>query len=298
MSEDITSQPTTVLVTGAAGRLGHRVASLLHQSDYLVVATDLVNANDLPCRFQQADLLDHEIALELLQGIDVVMHIGNHPGIGAQAPQNVFNENVAMNENIFQGAAEQGVRRIIFSSTLQLIGSHIDDRTVINEPASPDYPMSGDTAPDPSNVYALSKTVSEVMLRYYANRCGIDCVALRFPLLHNNETRVGVGTGQETYTDLFEGFTGLTYDDAAALFLSTLRVDLPGYRVYMPATSHRHVDLALPDLIRQHYPGVSEATPDLVDFSRIVEETGWKPSSGYHPTKQTRTPTQVDRQPR
>ena len=270
-----------VLVTGAAGRLGRTVALLLHHEGYDLLATDVVDGGAVPYPFERADLLDHEAVCRLLQGIDVVLHIGNHPGIGSRPPQLVFNQNVAMNENVFQGAAELGVSRIVFASTLQLIGSHIDDRTVINEPASPTYPMDGGTQPDPSNVYALSKTVSEVMLRYYAERCGIDCVALRFPLLHNHQDSVGVSRGEERFTDILEGFSGLTYDDAAGLFLAVIRTSLPGYRVYMPGTSHRHRDLALPDLIRTFYRDLPDTTPDLLDVSRIGEETGWQPSTDY-----------------
>lgn len=268
--------PRRVLVTGAAGRLGRGVAALFHREGYDVVGTDVVPA-EVPYRFRPADLLDHEAALGLLEGVEVLVHLANHAGIGPVPPQVVFNENVAMNENMFQGAAERGVRRIVFASTLQLIGSHIDHRTVRTRPSTPRYPLDETAPPDPSNVYALSKTVSEVMLRYYATRCGIDAVALRLPLLHNNEERVFVGEGDENEIDVLEGFSGLTYRDAAALFLAVVRTDLPGYRVYMPGTSHRHRDLALPELLRTFYPDVPADTPDLIDISRITEETGWRP---------------------
>lgn len=272
------SNQPRVLVTGAAGRLGSTVSALLHREGFDLLATDLTDAGDVPYRFVQADLLDHELALELLEGIDVLLHLGNHPGIGASPPQLVFNENISMNENMFQGAAERGVGKIVFASTLQQIGSHVDRRTVVNEPSTPTYPLDETMVPDPSNVYALSKTVSEVMLRYYAERCGIDCIALRLPLLHHGEDRVRVSSGEEKPTDVLEGFTGLSYEDAADLFLAVVGTDLPGYRVYMPGTAHRHRDLALPELIRLHYPDVPTATTNLIDVSTIVEETGWRPS--------------------
>ena len=270
-----------VLVTGAAGRLGSAVAASVHAGGHDLLATDIVSVDDVPYPFEQADLLDHRVALELLEGIDVLLHIGNHPGLHALPPQIVFNENVSMNENVFQGAAERGVGRIVFASTLQLVGSHRDERTVVSEPATPVYPMSGETPPDPSNVYALSKTVSEVMLRYYAERCGIDCVAVRFPLLHSHEDWIAVGPGEEDADDILEGFTGLTYADAAALFSAILRTDLPGYRVYMPGTTHRHRTLSMSELCRTHYPTSDDTLDDLIDVSRITEETGWQLGSGY-----------------
>jgi len=277
----MTPPTTRVLVTGAAGRLGGAVASRIHTDGFDLLATDVEDTHDVPYRFERADLLDHVAASALLDGIDVVLHIGNHPGIGPRPPQLVFNENIAMNENVFQGAAEHGVSRIVFASTLQLIGSHVDARTVVEPPPRPTFPLSGDTSPTPSNVYALSKTVTETMLRYYAERCGIQCTALRFPLLHHGQDSIMVDSGSERPDDITEGFTGLTYDDAAALFLAVVNADLVGYRVFMAGTSHRHRDLALPELIRTHYPELDPDTPDLIDLSSVTRDTGWQLSSGY-----------------
>ena len=272
-------------MTGAAGRLGRTVASRFHADGFDLLTTDVVDAGDVPYRFELANLLDHEAASALLEEVDVVVHIGNHPGIGARPPQVVFNENVAMNENIFQGAAERGVARIVFASTLQLIGSHVDERTVVDHPLRPTFPLSGDTPPTPSNVYALSKTVSETMLRYYAERCGIHCTVLRFPMLHHHQDSVMVASGEERPVDIFEGFTGLSYDDAASLFVAVVRADLAGFRIFMAGTAHRHRDLALPDLIRTHYPELDPGTPDLIDLTEVTRQTGWRLGPTYrHPT--------------
>lgn len=268
-----------VLVTGAAGRLGSTAAACLHGAGFDLLGTDIVEVTDVPYRFVQADLLDDGRVLELLTGVDAVLHFGNHPGIGSSPPQRVFNENVAMNENVFQGAVERGVAKILFASTIQVIGSHVDRRTVITEPSTPTYPLDETTAPDPSNVYALSKVVSETMLRYYAERCGVDGIAVRFPLLHHGADRARVSVGEERLSDIIEGFTGLSYGDAADLCLAVIRADLPGFRVYLAGTAHRHRDLAVPDLLRAYYPDVPVATPDLIDLSTIVAETGWRPSS-------------------
>lgn len=277
----MTVERQAVLVTGAAGRLGSTVARLFHDEGYELLATDLVDSGATPYRFVRADLRDHVATSALLTGIDVVLHIGNHPGIGSTPPQVVFNENIAINENVFQGAAELGAASIVFASTLQLIGSHDDGRTVVTGARRPVYPLDERAVPDPSNVYALSKSVSEVMLRYYASRCGLACTALRLPLLHRHEARASVATGEERDVDIVEAFSGLTYDDAARLFLAVVRADLPGYRVYLAGTAHRHRDLSVADLIERYYPEVAPGTPDLVDISTITAETGWCPSDDY-----------------
>ena len=278
MTDQTTAEPN-VLVTGAAGRLGTVVATRFHEQGFAVLGTDVVPAADAPFRFEQADLLDHEHVLRLLDGVDVVLHIGNLAGIGPVAPQVVFNHNITINQNVFQGAAEQGVGRVVFASTLQLIGSWVDDRTVVTPPATPTYPMDGTTPADPSNVYALSKSLSEQMLRYYADRCGIGSVAIRFPLLHRaGDTRADIRSGEESETAIFEGFSSLTYEEAADLFLAVVEADLDGYHVFMPGSSRRHRDRPLADLIGAHYPGVDPTVPDLIDNSTITAATGWRPN--------------------
>lgn len=271
----------TLLVTGAAGRLGSTVATLLHHEGFDLIATDVTDPDDVPYRFSQIDLLDHRAASDLLDGVDIVVHLGNRPGIGSTPPQVVLAQNVAINANVFQAAAEHEVASIIFASTLQLIGSHIDDRTVSTPTSAPAYPLSGATPPDPANLYALSKVLSETMLRYYADRCGVAGTAVRFPMLHRHDDQVSVGTGDERPVDFLEGFTGLTYDDAARLFLAIIRAELRGYHVFMVGTAHRHRDLTRAELIGRHYPAVPPGTADLIDITDVVEATGWQPSDDY-----------------
>lgn len=308
----MTTTPTTVLVTGAAGRLGRAVSAAFCQAGLDVVATDVVatDAVDgvdavLPSqpadvgdadgaddavdavdavhagpgryRFVAADLRDHAAVSALFDDISVVAHLGNHPGIGRRPPQLVFDENVSMNANVFQAAAEAGARHIVFASTIQLFGSHPDERTVVHLPERPRFPLGPDTPPRPSNLYSLSKLVSETMLRYYAERCGLTCTALRLPLLHHGDGRALVGAGEERPADVFEGFTGLTYDEAADLFVAVVRTGGEGMSVHVAGTSHRHRDLRLADLIRTYYPGTPTDLDDLVDLAPVIAATGWSP---------------------
>ena len=272
--------PMRVVITGAAGRLGTTVASLFHAEGFDVVATDTAQPADVDYRFEVADLRQHEQASSVLTGARVVIHLGNHPGIGNTPPQVVFNENVTMNENVFQGAVEHGVEMVVFASTIQLIGSKPDLRTVVSPPALPRFPVDGMTAPVPANVYALSKEVGEVMLRYYADRCGLCTVALRLPLLHHEEGHFSVDSGNESHDDIFEGFTGLTYADAARLMLALVHTDLSGHHVLAAGTAHRHIEYSVSELIERFYPDVHPNIDDLINLDAVQSLTGWCPSPG------------------
>ena len=77
----------------------------------------------------------------------------------------------------------------------------------------------------------------------------------------------------------FEGFTSLTYREAADLCLATAERQLDGYHVFMPGSSRRHADLKLPELIAAYYPGLDPSIPDLIDNTPIADATGWQPDA-------------------
>ena len=270
-----------ILVTGAAGRLGNPAARALHEKGYEVTGLDVVAPADSPFPFRQVNLLDVDQARDALRGMDVLVHLANHPGLFALSPQVTFNENVAMNMNVFQGAAEGGVKRIVFASSLQLLGSHPDGRTVTHPPPAPAYPLDSTTPAAPANAYALSKEVGETMLRYFALRCGMDGVAIRFPYIRPSLAKGFSGAAAARAGLIREGFSVISVADAVDLLLAVLESDLPGFRVYLPGVSMRCVDTPLPELIRLHYPELSPDTASLVDNRIITAETGWEPRSDY-----------------
>ena len=278
---------TRVVVTGATGRLGRTVVRRFNNAGFIVTATDIRTADDERLNVIRADLRDHAQALQLLDGADVVIHLGNHAGIGDTPPQVVFNDNISINENVFQGAAETSVHTIVFASTIQLIGSKPDRRTVINPPSRPAFPLHGHTTPQPSNVYALSKYIAEEMLRYYAERCGLSTTALRLPLLHNYEEHFAIHSGNENPDDIFEGFTGLSYADTARLFDDVVRAELRGYNVFMAAQPHRHVGAEHQELTRRFFP---ESQGHIVDLEPVTAATGWTPEPKRWPLADSNEP--------
>jgi len=111
-----------VLVTGGAGRLGAVVCKELLRIGHDVLVTDQRHAAHLPGEVPQrlANLCDSHAVYPLLQGRDAVVHLGNIPNLGlGPSPQEVLSRNVAMNVNVFRAAADLGVRRIVFASSIQ-----------------------------------------------------------------------------------------------------------------------------------------------------------------------------------
>ncbi len=277
-----------VLVTGAAGRLGRAVVPALESAGISVRATDRRTDPQLPYSIDVATLLDRERCYQLVDGAEVVVHLGNWASANSSDAQTVFNENCAMNMNVFQAAMERGIKRIIFASTIQVIlGMRPYQGAGAQVPPSdyPYLPVNGQTPANICNPYAASKHASEELLQYLVRWHGMHAVAIRFPMLLTPHHYAHIGKTLDQLWqgyNLDEGFTYLTFDDAAQLILATLRASLDGFRVYQPAARSPWVMLTVQEIVARFFPNVRLTRPlheltSFMDISAIEAETGWTP---------------------
>ncbi|GAB4186315.1 MAG: NAD(P)-dependent oxidoreductase [Phycisphaeraceae bacterium] len=277
-----------VLVTGASGRLGRRTLACLTEAGHEVIGTDcLPPCEDPPCRFVQADLLDEDAVRGLIEGVDAVVHLGNHASPDKDIPkQQIYLENTVMNSHVFLSAIECGVGCVVFASSIQVI---CGDRriTQLDQPSClKTLPLSERTPPCPGNLYALSKLAGEQMLQYLAYRHpDRSLTAIRFPLLVRGTAEVEPGkrrirrTGYWTHVD--EGFAYLTFPDSASLIRATIERRLPGYHVYLPSAGN-HLGLTVSELIERYFPEIPlerpiESPTNLIDISTIRSDLDWEP---------------------
>jgi len=281
---------TTVLVTGAAGRLGSQTVETLSEAGLDVRATDINYRSDLPVPLKLCDLRDGRAVYPLAEGCDAVVQLGNHPGPHRYVPpQQLYRENVAMDVNVFQAAVDVGAGCIVFSSSVQALAGLRHRAEDVGKPSCLAYlPIDGDAPACPGNTYALSKQAGENQLRYYARlHPEVCCAAIRFPFLYHDGYRhwyrmmAGFG-GRRQYGNLDEGFSYLHVEDAASLILAIVRKSTPGYHQLFPAAPDNPLDMSIPEIIEEFYPNVplrmpAEEMRSLVDISRIEQDWGWRP---------------------
>ena len=114
---------TTVLLTGATGGIGQLLEERLGQ-DY-----DLVTHGRTPADEHQeetlhtADLDDYDEIRELMDGVDVVVHLA-----GAASPESgwdaVLTANIVGMRNTLEAAREAGVPRFVFASSNHAMGMY------------------------------------------------------------------------------------------------------------------------------------------------------------------------------
>jgi uronate dehydrogenase len=158
----------TILITGAAGRLGTELrrglaplARKLRLADVAPIANLAPNEEALTF-----DLNDAEATRKACEGVQAVVHFG---GVPLERPwDDILQANIIGSYNIYEGARKAGVPRVIYASSVHAIGYHrLEDQIDANAPHRPD------------GLYGLSKCFVEDLGRLYWDKFGIETAALR-----------------------------------------------------------------------------------------------------------------------
>jgi uronate dehydrogenase len=195
---------STVLVTGAAGRIGTALVARLPAFGWQVRGFDRVGAGGSIV----GDVTDPAALDAAFDGVTAVVHLAGQP---TEAPWPVLREaNVEGLFQVFEAARRAGVRRVVFASSNHAIG-------YTPRPASGELP--DDVPPRPDTLYGVTKAFGEALGRYYADRYGFDVACLR------------IGTFAERPRDRRGLATWLSPDDAARLVDAALRAPDLGFAV-------------------------------------------------------------------
>ena len=114
-----------IVLTGAAGRLGSYLREPLSKMADSLVSSDLVE--DIGKlydgeTYQRADLTSLDDINALLEGADMVVHFG---AIGDEAPfETLLGPNFVGAYNIWEAAYQQGLRRVVYASSVHAVGMH------------------------------------------------------------------------------------------------------------------------------------------------------------------------------
>lgn len=158
-----------LLITGAAGRIGRVLRDGLAAEDRKLRLTDLADLGQARLREEvmQADLADLDAVRSLCNGMDAVIHLAGVVSATMTWPQALQNC-IIPNYNVFEAAREQGVRRVIFASSIHAHGFVRRSR-----------PIGPNTLYRPDSLYGLAKVFGEATGRLYADKHGLEVVCLR-----------------------------------------------------------------------------------------------------------------------
>ena len=244
------------LVTGATGLVGYSIVQeLLHQKrNVRVLVRSLEKGKRLlppECELVQGDITDKLTIKSAMQGCDIVYHAAGFPEQWMRDPNTFQQVNVEGTQNMVDVALELGIKRFIYTSTIDVFeakaGESYDESTLDSHPKGTYYERSKQQADQrvtaalkqglpavflhPSGVYGPGPTDSpgtnDLIMKLYKN----DAPALipgGYPVVFSTdvgkghvlaELKGGIG---ERYI-LSESYYSLT--ELATLMLDALNID-------------------------------------------------------------------------
>lgn len=169
----------SVLVTGANGFIGRAVSVELIRNNY-----DIRCVVRKPFQLEGAKILTIPSLAEqfnwsdLLNGVECVIHTAARVHIHNEKATNPLEEfrkvNVEGTLNLARQAANSGVKRFIFLSSVKVNG----------EVSEPNSPFKVEDSPNPQDDYGLSKYEAEQGLFLIGQKSGMEIVVIRPPLVY------------------------------------------------------------------------------------------------------------------
>ena len=173
-----------VAITGATGFVGRAlVARLLARGEAVRGAVRGPTPTDAQCELVQVGAVDGSTDWrEALAGADSVIHLAarthslGERGGGSLADYRSLN--VEGTRRLAESAAETGVRRLVFLSSIKVNGERTFER-----------PFTAWDPPAPEDAYGISKWEAEQALAEVSARTGLETVVLRPPLVYGPGVR-------------------------------------------------------------------------------------------------------------
>ncbi|GAB4462479.1 MAG: NAD(P)-dependent oxidoreductase [Armatimonadaceae bacterium] len=161
----MTTPKPTVLLTGAAGKIGTTIRTTLADRYHfrLLDRAPIPNEPDTIV----TDLGDLAVLRNAMEGAEAVVHLAATP-VEAPFLENLVPNNIIGAYNTFEAARLAGVRRIVFASTCQVVTNYPHDHFVtITDP------------PNPLSVYGATKHFGETLGRWFYDKHGIEFLGVR-----------------------------------------------------------------------------------------------------------------------
>ncbi len=146
-----------VLVTGGAGFIGSNlVRALVERGDEVRVLDNFstgnrANLEGLGIEVVEGELRSYERVHAAVRGVDVVFHLGALGSVprSIQDPLTSSAVNIEGTLNVLLAARDEGVRRVVFSSSSSVYGPRRE------------LPVAEDLPPDPISPYGVAKLAAE-----------------------------------------------------------------------------------------------------------------------------------------
>jgi len=232
-----------LVVIGGAGLIGSHTVDLLAREDVgeILVYDNFVRGR--PENLAEAlrdprvriydiggDILQTDILNAALKGADGVFHFAALWLLQCQDfPRAAFDVNIRGTFNVIEACIQQGVKRLVYSSSASVYGD------AVQEPMGEDHPFNN------TNFYGATKIAGEAMLRALHHRFGLPMAGLRYMNVYGPRQdyrgayiavimkildRLDQGLPPVVYGDGSQAYDFVYVGDCAAANLCAMRADV------------------------------------------------------------------------
>lgn len=271
-------QAMRIIVTGSSGLLGRHVGARLVAAGHAVTGIDRVALPQAQWHQVSADLTDLGLAAQLVRGCDCVVHIASIPRPLGLADAEVFRTNMALTYNVTEAACLGGVDRIVYASSVSVLGYPFGKRFT-----PPEFlPLDAGHPAAPQDSYGLSKWLGEEIVDAAVRRGDLSAVSLRMPWIQTPHSfRAEVGPRRKTAEAARDLWAYLDARDAAEAFALAAVWGGSGHlRVYLSAEDS-FSECPSAELLRTAFPDTPLRRPlerheSLIDTTPAAEALGFR----------------------
>ena len=253
-----------ILVTGAAGFIGSKLAyELVKRGDEIVGVDNINDYYDVRLKYGRIHEFSHpnmqfvqmsiedKVSLDALfekEKFEMVVNLAAQAGVrySISHPYSYMQSNLVGFLNILEACRHNNIPKLVFASSSSVYG--MNEKVPYEEDDKVDTPVS---------LYAASKKSNELMAHCYSKLYGMQCIGLRFftvygpwgrpdmsPFLFANALRDGKPIKVFNNGDMIRDFTYI--DDIVEGTIRTIDRDIPlnkrengvAYRIYNIGCSH------------------------------------------------------------
>lgn len=158
-----------IVLTGAAGRLGSYLREPMTELADELVSTDIVDeiGSLYPGEtYMQGDLASLDDMMRVLQGAEMVVHMGAYADEGPF--EKLLGPNFVGAYNIWEAAYQNGLRRVVYGSSIHAVGMYPKNEFIGTE-----------VRHRPDTFYGLAKCFAEDLGSMYWDKRGLESVHMR-----------------------------------------------------------------------------------------------------------------------
>ncbi|MEX2680156.1 MAG: NAD-dependent epimerase/dehydratase family protein [Candidatus Sigynarchaeota archaeon] len=251
---------TAVAITGIGSHLARGILPMLMSDQRItrIVGIDMNKPPDLPggkVEFKQIDIRDKKGLNDAFVGVDIVMHFAFIVNPGGLPEHEVLEICIDGSKNVFDAAADQNVKKIIYTSSVAAYGC---------PPAKPREPLveTDELRGSKSRwYYARAKAAVEAYLHAFVPA---------HPSITTTVIRPHVIVGRRYFFELLDAFINPVVEKKPFVFIKPASYT----HAMMQLTHEEDLFAFIMKVVKDEVPGIFNIASDVIDFEEFNKEHG------------------------